>query len=257
MKDTNLVDRLADLAERARRLDFVTHTAFLTPAECAEAAAWMKKNQVLHLFSGGYPEAERRVAFLLPFSSREGDENADGISSIVADTITALTVEVPSRAPSPGHRDYLGSLLSLGIRRDQTGDIAVRDHGATLLLLSSASGIVLSQLTKIGGQNIRILPCDLSSVQASSEEGTKIRVTVSSLRLDKIAACGFSLGRQEAADRIASGDVRVNWREETRPDARIELGTVISLRGLGRVRLVSEEGLSRKDRHILILERFH
>ncbi|MDW7659256.1 MAG: hypothetical protein SCM11_18980, partial [Bacillota bacterium] len=58
------------------------------------------------------------------------------------------------------------------------------------------------------------------------------------------------------AELIRSGAVRVNWQEELRPDRDVPIGAVISLRGHGRIRLAEEQGLSRKDRHILMIERF-
>lgn len=117
--DPHLIDRLKDLARQASDRGFLTHTGFLTPAEQAEAAIWLKKNKADYQLSGGYDGAERQVCFLMPdYLAGTRLSGAD-----LAETIIALNLATSSRSASPSHRDYLGSLLGLGIRRDQLGDI--------------------------------------------------------------------------------------------------------------------------------------
>lgn len=252
MPDQHLFDRLRDLAEQAADQGFLTYTHFLSPAEQNEAGIWLKKNHVRHVFSGGFDGAERQVCFLLP------DYLADSelAGTDVAEVITALRLQAPARSAPPGHRDYLGSLLGLGIRRDQLGDVLVQENTATVLVLTSLAAFIETSLERVGAATIRIEPVPLAEIAAVARTFTLLRVTVASLRLDKIAACGFGLSRSEMADEIRSGAVQVNWIEERRPDQEIAIGTVISLRGQGRIRLASEEGLSRKDRHILTIERY-
>ena len=263
MADPHLIERLRDLAAQARDQGYVTHSPFLSPAERAEAEIWLKKNRVPHLFSGGIAGAERQAVFFLPdymaymadTSAEAADAEESGIADIVSDSIRALRLDTPARSEAPGHRDYLGSLLGLGIKRGQMGDIIVQDHAAFVIVLSGISGFLENHLERIGGQSVKITEVPLSSVSAPERDFESVRITVASLRLDKIAAGGFGLPRTETADLIRSGAVQVNWKEETRPDQSVPIGAVISLRGHGRIRLASEEGLSRKDRHILILER--
>jgi RNA-binding protein YlmH len=103
---------------------------------------------------------------------------------------------------------------------------------------------------------VQIEPIGLDEIKAGEQTLTTLRITVASLRLDKIVASGFGLSRTDAADIIRSGQVQLNWVVELRPDADVPIGATISLRGRGRIRLASEVGLSRKDRHILILEQY-
>lgn len=253
MPTVNLTERLNDLTGQAEDRGFVTHTTFLTPAEKSEAEIWLKKTKVPHFFSGGIPDAERQICFFLPEYLKDAGENADGILS---DTLTALRLETPARSETPNHRDYLGSLLSLGIRRELLGDILIGEHTAFVPVMANIADFITSSLERIGGQPVKVTAVPLSDMSAKAREFETVRMTVASLRLDKIAAGGFGVSRTEMADMIRSGLVRVNWREEKRPDTDVAIGAVISLSGYGRIRLVSEEGLSRKERHILLIERF-
>lgn len=251
MADPHLIDRLRELAGQAAGQGFVTHTRFLSPAERQEAAGWLKKNRAAHAFSGGFPGAERQVCFLLP------DYLADIElpDSEVEETIHALRLQCSPRVAAPGHRDYLGSLLGLGIRRDQLGDILVDGHAATVLALAAMAPFITSQLERVGSVAVTLETVALSSIVVPEKAVEELRITVASLRLDKVAACGFGLSRTETAELIESGAVQLNWQETLRPDQPVPIGSTISLRGHGRIRLAREEGLSRKDRHILILER--
>jgi len=258
MAEPYLTERLRDLADQAENQGFVTHSAFLSPAERAEAEIWLKKNRIPHLLSGGFPDAERQAVFFLPeYMAAAGTAEASLSEEILPDAVTALRLDTPVRSAScPSHRDYMGSLLGLGIKRGQMGDILVQDHSAVVLVLAGIAGFIEAHLANIGGLSVTVTPVPLSSVTAAVRSCESIRMTAASMRLDKIAAAGFGLSRTEMADLIHSGAVQVNWKEETRPDQNVPIGAVISLRGYGRIRLVSEEGLSRKERHILILERY-
>lgn len=242
-----MIERLRDLARQASEQGFVTHTPFLSPAEQAEADIRLKKSQVRYRLTGGYPDAERRICLLLP-------EDLAADDSDPADFITALQLQLQSRSAQAGHRDYLGSLLGLGIRRDQLGDILVAGPGATVFVLAAMAGFISRSLTRIGAASLTIQPIALADVTIPERQGVQIRITAASLRLDKIAAAGFNIPRTDMAELIRSGQVQVNWVAEQRPDQLVPLGAVITLRGRGRIRLLREEGLSRKDRHILVLE---
>lgn len=257
MAEPYLCQRLQDLADQADKQGFVTHSTFLSPAERDEAAIWLKKNRIPCLFSGGFADAERQAVFFLPdYMANVEVSGADPADDILPDTITALKLDTPGRSASPSHRDYLGSLLGLGIKRSQIGDILVSDHTAFVMVLASIAGFIENNLERIGGLPVDVTSVPLSAVSVPSRSCESIRITVASMRLDKIAAGGFRLPRTEMADLIRSGAVQLNWREEVRPDQPVPVGAVITLRGYGRIRLAGEEGLSRKDRHILELERY-
>jgi RNA-binding protein YlmH len=250
--DNHLIDRLQDLAMQSTRQDCLTHTTFLTPAEQAEAIAWLRKNKNQFVLTGGYEEAERKVCFMLPSYLAGGGLPDEELNQ----TLSAVNLQVSSFGRQVNHRDYLGSLLALGIRRDQIGDILVQEHAAVVVVMNGIVPLIQRELTRIGSLSVKVLTMKLQDMVASDRPVESRRITAASLRLDKIAASGFGLSRTAMADLIRAGAVRVNWQEELRPDRDVPIGAVISLRGYGRIRLAEEQGRSRKDRHILIIERF-
>ena len=84
----------------------------------------------------------------------------------------------------------------------------------------------------------------------------ELRDTVATLRLDAVAATGFSMSRAKAAELIASGRVQLGYRETTKPDAAVAEGDVVSARGLGKFELASVGGLSKKGRTAIVIRRY-
>lgn len=114
--EEDLLRRAADLAERCERTASVTSTAFLTPAEQYALTNWARHRDCTLVLHGGAEGCERQVAFFLPFYLTPADFDP-------AEHLRAVQFLAPFAAP--GHRDYLGAILGLGIRREWVGDIVV------------------------------------------------------------------------------------------------------------------------------------
>lgn len=254
--DKMALNRLEDLARQADQHDFPTQTAFLTPAEQTEATAFLRARKIAHIWLGGYEGAERRACIFLPTGwTAEMIEPESFLTALLLKP--AVHRGLGGRAESlPGHRDYLGSLLGLGIRRDQIGDILVDDRQATALVLPGIVPLIQLELSSVGSHAVTIERVPLAGLMIPEREQNLVRITAASMRFDKIAAAGFNVSRNDMAEWIRAGQVQLNWRPETRPDRLLSIGDVISLRGYGRIRLKEEVGKSRKDRHILVIEKW-
>ena len=135
MEQDELIKRITDLASRCDRNGCLTHSAFLTPAECylLETRKLSVGDAKLFLF-GGKEDCERKVAFFLPYYLEETDFD-------IGEIIKA--VRIKSYFGKPGHRDYLGAVLGLGIERDRIGDLLVFDDTAYLFCLSPVVSVLL------------------------------------------------------------------------------------------------------------------
>ena len=108
--DDELLRRAEDLARRSERSASVTATGFLTPAQAYELENWSKYGtDCTVLLRGGHADAERRVAFFLPeWMDAEDFDEGEHICALAA----------KARFGTPGHRDWLGAALGLGIGRE-------------------------------------------------------------------------------------------------------------------------------------------
>ena len=217
-----LARRLDELAARAERTGQPCFTGFLTPPEADMAMVSAQRRGIEVRLEGGYEDAERRMARFTP---------PDGWEEPFP--ITALEATWPHQT-APGHRDLLGSVLGLGIRRSCVGDIVVLADRAYLFLETQLAEHVALSLTSAGRVQIRTRLLE-AWPDVAPPQGVEVRDTVSSLRLDAVVSGGFGLSRAAAAELIAAGHVKLRHVPTQRPDARVCEGDAISARGYGRL----------------------
>ena len=246
-----LLARALDKLELCRTRNIPAHTQFLSLAEQAAAERLIAASgHPAHLFWGGFGDAERKLCVFLPDWMSPEDWRLDADSPL-----SAVRIACP---PGGGltHRDYLGSILGLGITREKVGDLLVGEEGCQAVLLRELEHVLLSQLDQVGRQRVRVSPMAPADLTPPVRQVKQIRDTVATLRLDAVAASGFSLSRGKAADLIASGRVQLNHRECVKPDHAVAQGDVLSCRGLGKCVLTEVGGPSKKGRILIVLERY-
>lgn len=105
-----------------------------------------------YLFFGGYDDSERKMLGLF------FDEPSTSMFPICG-------VEFSFRkCDRLTHRDFLGSLMSLGIERETVGDILVEDGRAVVFVKAELSDYVKSQISKVGRVGVKVDDADLSKL---------------------------------------------------------------------------------------------
>lgn len=241
MQLTDLQKRLSDIQSRSERTGKALPSLFLTPAEVLENRDYYPSA----VFTGGYEEAERRIAVFLPEWMEEEDLDASEFISCV---------RIKSFFGVPNHRDYLGSILALGISRDRIGDIIPDGEFAYVFCLPSVVETIVSELDRAGRVTVKAEEVPLSSLPAYKKQVKKITFTVKSLRLDAVAADMFCISRTTAAEAIKEGLVSLNYRVCEKCNAEVKENDVISIRGRGKGRVAETGGKSRRDRLFVTAE---
>ena len=245
MEEHELLRRAEDLRERCERRGILTHTNFLTPAERVQLEAWARYRTDCRLvFAGGGEDCERTVGFFLPDYLEE--ESFDAAGEICAIRLTA-------HFGSPGHRDYLGALLGMGIGREWLGDIQIRENVAYVFCLPSVRAHLLS-IEKVGRYGVTPEAVELRDVPAPKREVKTLSFSVQSPRLDAVTAGMFRLSRTEAARQISAGNVSLNYQVSLKTDCAAAEGDIVSLRGAGKGKITGIGGTSRKGRIFVYAE---
>lgn len=245
MEHEALFKRIDDLFRRCERANVLTSTVFLTPAEQAAADAYAKRLPGCRLlFSGGQEDCERKAAFFLPdYMEVEDFDPAREISALKIDAYYG----------TPTHRDYLGALLALGVRREWIGDLRVTGQGAWVFCLPSVAE-QLAGLERAGRVSVRAAVIPLSEVPAPERKRREVHFTVQSPRFDAVLAETFRLSRTQTVKLIAAGAASLNHLPCMKNDAPVSEGDVFSLRGKGKATLAEVGGQSRKGRLFLTVE---
>lgn len=237
-EDRLLVRRLEDLARLARDGWQSKFSPFLREREQLIGQELIRQGGLEQVgFYGGYGDAQRVImGFFPPYEAPEPE----------AFPIAAVTASLPSGA-FVSHRDALGALMSLGLKRESVGDLLVSPGRCDIFLLQTVADTVLRELRKIGGAGVRCARNTRGDFtrEESFQEG---RGTVSSLRLDCLVGLLTGLAREKSAGLIRSERVRQNHMETGNISARISQGDTVTIRGYGKYIVDSIGEPTRKGR---------
>lgn len=196
-------------------------------------------------FLGGYPYAERQV---LAF----GYDETYSICPIVG-----LKIQVKTGIGKPlNHRDFLGALLGLGLKRETIGDIIPTDFGAYIIVEEEIAEFIELELKGIGRyQKINIERIPFSDMVIEAPKVKVLTGTVSSLRVDAVFALGFNVSRSEVVKGIDQERAKVNG-QTTKASQLMKVGDIGTLRGQGKMRLAAINGYTKKERIHITIEKY-
>ncbi len=244
-----LLSRARELKERAADNSMITATNFLSPEERSAISVIEKENNkyVSTFYYGGFPDAERTAAVFVPtffevndidsFMAENPEENPFALIEVTKDRFTSM-----------GHRDYLGSLMALGIKREMIGDIAVTENGCHFFAVKSIAPYICENLKRTGRGSVTLKIIDMKDLPSGEDNSKLVFSSVASLRLDCIVASAFSLSRTAASETITKGLVYVNSVQCFKSDFILSEGTKIVLRGKGKAVVDRITGQSKKGR---------
>ena len=245
--------RLLDQWERAQRRNIPASTPFLSPREQSLGRALLEQLGAAEdgvAFAGGYEGAERRVALFLPDYLAAEDYASDAEYPICAVRCTFREEDQPT------HRDFLGSLMGLGLRRNVLGDLLITAGNCDILLRREMLPFVLQNYTGAGRTHLKVAEVPLGNLHLPEQKRREIRDTVATLRLDSVLSSAFRISRTRAAELIRAGRVEINWQPCEKADRLCAQGDVLTARGLGKCTLAEVGGLSKKGRVTIRLERY-
>ena len=261
-----LLARLDDLCNRGARGEAGV-SAYLTPREAKYARAHLSSrlSAGTAVLWGGYPGAERVRVFILP-DYTEGLVDPEALTSDpvaalrdaglddLSDTDTICDAVCPIQVKGSGfrelaHRDYLGSVLGLGLERDAIGDILIPDsHSAILLTDTRVADFLTTQLTKVATDTVKVSRLPEGTPLAGTRRLQPITDTVASERLDCVVAALCNLSREKAQMAVRSGIVELDYEACEACDTTVDAPAVISVRGFGKFAVHAFDGTTRKGR---------
>ena len=198
------------------------------------------------LFFGGYENAERKVLCVFP-EWQESEESEVPIS--------VIRFDVP-KFRKLTHRDYLGTLMSLGIDRSKTGDILTDDEGAYVFVMSDIAEYVARNVNKIANAGVNTKIVDMADFIPPKPKTTEKMCVCASLRLDAVVAATLNISRGNTEKLVSSGYVKLNHREVLDRSKQVGEGDLLSIRNYGRFILKDIGNNTRKGRLHITVEKF-
>ena len=247
-EDRMLLAKLWDKINAGIRKNIPANTCFLSPREQEMARFLFGEPEGLYAF-GGYGDAERKMLVYLPEYLEESALFEDDSPCVCLRAAFYL-------GDSPNHRDFLGALMGAGIGRETVGDICVGKEHCDFFVTQEIAPYIRQNFTSAGRTKLHIEQIPLSSADIPEPEVKEIRDTMASLRLDSVISSGFRIGRSLASQYVTSGKAAIDGLPCEKPDKQVAEGSKISVRGLGKIKLHTINGKTKKDRISVVIHRY-
>lgn len=237
-EEHDLIDQLIDKCNRANDQYVPVLTAFLDPRGQYIMEVVAGSFDDLNVTYYGGPYAERKRAIIAPSYFEPTEE---------AFEIVLIDVNYPQKFVTLQHQHILGTIMSLGIEREQLGDIVVSDKIQFTLTRQLESYIIL-ELNRIKGATVKLNSIPIKDMIQSKENWQTFDTTVSGLRLDVVLKDMIRKSRTIAKQLIDKKRVKVNHTVIDATDFQLDSGDLLSIQGFGRAMITDIGGKTKKDK---------
>lgn len=237
---------IADLISIGIKSGMPKFSGFLTEREqrLAKAQADIAKTECT--FWGGHGEAVRKM-FSSPGAEPE-DFPLEAVTFFLPSSYTRSDRDMLS------HRDFLGALMALGIKRDQIGDIAAAEEGAVVFASQKVMPLIYDEIRKVGRIGVR---SELGiKIPLPRQKFEDIFLTVSSLRIDVLISGVCGISREKSASIIKSGAAAVNGIEVSSSSENLDEGDVFSVKGYGKFVFSHLGSLTKKGKNHITIKKY-
>lgn len=219
---------ILDLVDAVRNEESKQVTPFLSFAMREWAEAILRKEHLSLRSEGGFEEAERVRIIIAPWEKTLYSTDAN---------ISLLWVRAMDPRAQLEHRQILGSLIGLGLRREVLGDIQAGQKGQYIATAAEIAPYLIDHWTQAGRERIKVSRCE-DKPDVHPDLGEERRITVNSSRLDAVIANAFGVSRTVAQEWITQGKLRRDGLVVSKADEEVQADDMISCRGQGRIKLL-------------------
>lgn len=243
-EDRLFISKLGDMITLSEKRGAV-YSLFLNSHECAVAQKeFCRIGFENYRFYGAFENAERQM--LCVYKEYFSPENCDFPLELVT-----FRFRQESRL---SHRDFLGALMSLGIKRETVGDIVIDNGIAQIAVSETIKELIVSEIKKIGNTGVKYDE-RFPGVLIKPENYKEIGGTVASLRLDAVAGLALNLSRGKISGIIRGIGIEVNSVLKNECSHILNEGDIFSVRGYGKFKLSEISGETKKGRiHVTVLK---
>ncbi|WP_429971252.1 RNA-binding protein [Fructilactobacillus sp. Tb1] len=231
----------SDWIERANNEYRPVLTEFLNGREIYLLQTLVNRYPNLKLATnGGYAGAEMKRGLIYPeyFEPQLSDFE-----------LSVLQIDYPIKFATIKHSQVLGTIMGSGIERSVLGDIITDGEQWEVIVEKTMESYLINSIDHIGRTKVKLVPIPADQILHVIDDSKVVNLTLPSLRMDVIIAAVFHISRNVAKELILHDKVRLNWFTYDKPDYDIAVHDLLSVRGYGRIRLIANNGFSKKDKY--------
>lgn len=246
MDETEILkNRLKDLAEKSYKSSQFTFTDFLGISETAVAYACERELAYAGMtIWGGHEESERCMV-------RFGKPEELGYEEQFPIAVLQVAPLAEKFSDDLTHRDFLGSLMNLGIERSVLGDICLTGKAAYIFCLERMAEYICSELVRVKHTTVTVKRVE-NLPELSAGEAVEKHLQVNSDRIDLVIAKLYNVSRSKSAELFTQKKIFVNGRQCENTSYQLKAGDKVTVRGAGRFTFVGDTGVTRKGKNNIV-----
>ncbi|MGL4850066.1 MAG: RNA-binding protein [Clostridium sp.] len=168
--------------------------------------------------------------------------------------IKILRIKNKSKFKNLTHKDYLGSLMNLGIKRSKMGDLIVENDFCYVCVLEDIANYIEMNLAKVSSSS-----CEVDILEEGldiNHNFTEETINIQSMRLDSIVSKITKKSRSVAEDLISNGSVLINYSISRDKSKEIKTDDRITIRKYGKYILGDKSGNTKSGKLKITIKKY-
>jgi RNA-binding protein YlmH len=250
-EDKILVSKILDKANKCEASSSYICTNFLDLREFNIVVSVLNSLKVLYSVLKINENVEKKNILLMPSTSKNIDD------SILKDYISCIKITTKSKGTLK-HKDYMGSIYALGLKREYIGDIFAKDYCGYVLCMKSAEEYFLNNLFKVANEHVTCNIIDVFSdeVKVLDTNFKETKIIVPSMRADVILSEIYNLTRSEVKDKISRSDLYINSRNSLYGSELLKDDDIVSLKKYGKIKIEKVLRKTKNDKFELSIKKY-
>lgn len=244
MAVSNLYEKMV-LCEKTGKVTFAGE--FFPPIVWSALKKAEKKFGCQILTDGVFDESERRMVLFFPYGYDEDE---------IKSPVKVLKIKNKSKFDKLEHKDYLGALMAIGIKREKFGDMIVENNECFIPVSEDIAGFISATLENAGRVPVEVEIFGKDEIETPKYKFREIDVVLSSMRADAVISAICNVSRSEAVSMLESGKVTVNYESISDKDFDIKIPATISIRKYGKYIIEELKGETKKGRLKLNIKKY-
>lgn len=243
-EDKIFIAKILDKIKERDCRNKIATTDFLNLHEKSVCQELLNKQKVNnYMFYGGYEDAERAILILYPDKLEK-----DYIIKQLNNWLSIIRITLPKYNEAYTHREYLGGIMKLGLKREKIGDIIVLEDGADIIIKNDISEFLKLELEKLTRfHKSKIEEKSIFELRNAVTKTEEITIIIPSYRIDVIVGEMLRISRSKVSDIIDEERVFLNGMICKNGAKIVKNGDKITVRGKGRFEVLEEIGNTKKE----------
>lgn len=242
--DEYLLGELCDIIELCEEIEYPVYSNSFYPPSITEILRTLNLGGITFKKCGLTFECEKNIIVAIP---RDFTQELDF-------PVKYFKIINKSKFKILEHKDYLGSIMALGIKREVLGDLIVEDNCCYGIAIEEIFSYLSTELKEVGHTPVEIVEVTNDEVPPLKFEESI--VTVSSLRLDSTVSEIIKLSRVKCVELIVGGSVTLNYNIEKEKNSEIKIGDIITVKKYGKFKILEELGTNKKEKIRIKIKKF-